>query len=149
MSEGAELADERGGNVGIARVGEDQDGLNVGTHAVGGGDIALVLKILDAPDASENILCALALSEIHGEVGVSDDTNPRLTAIKFFNLPYALAHGISTLLMNIRPDGDDNLIEQRQRALDDVCMADGEGIEGTREKSYPHILKVGDNDGFQ
>ena len=76
------------------------------------------------------------LSQRHRETRIDDDAHAGLVGIVAADLLLALLGGVEVALGFVRPDGDDDLIEEVEAAADDIGMTPREGVEGASVEGY-------------
>lgn len=133
-AEARDLLDEAGGNEMRILGGGEEHGFDAwfqaGIHA---RHLEFVFKIGDSPQAADDKLRAVLLGEIDQQSGKGFDLDaPGIFSQAFDVFFHQLAAQFQVeyrLLAGVERHGDNQLINHRQRPLDDVHVADGDGVE--------------------
>ena len=135
-----EFAHHAGGYVGVLRLGEEEDGFHAAQTVVHGGDVALVLEVLDGTEAAQDESGSFAARQVNGEVFVGNYLDARLGGVEPTDDFHTLFGGVEGTLPVVDPDPDNDAVEHGQSALDDAGVAYGEGVEGPRENCCLHFF---------
>ena len=115
----------------------DDDGLDVrGQAAVRVGDGALGLEVDHVPHAADDVVDAQLVAGVDREVLILDD---RHAGQPFGGLPddaQALVHVEEAALVLVDAHGDDDFVEHRERAFEDIQMAGRERVERTGKQGF-------------
>ncbi len=138
VSEVSEFAYEGAGDGGEGGVGDEEYGVDAGELTVDVGHLLFVLEILDGSYAAQDGSSADGTGEIGGETGVLFHTHARFVFIKVFDGLKAFLHSHPAGLLLVDADGYNDLVKEVEGACDEVCMPDGEGVEGAGEEEGEH-----------
>ena len=125
------VADEGRGDGGVKGGAGEEDGFDVGhEHAVHVGNGFFVFKIAYVADAAEDVLCTCLFAEVDGEALVAAYFNGGHVFKYFFYPAGSLLYGEHGLLAGVDAYADNELIEQGCGAMNNIDMAECDGIEG-------------------
>ena len=138
VSEVCEFAYEGAGDGGEGGVGDEEDGVDAGELTVDVCHLLFVLEILDGAYAAQDGSSADGTGEIGGEPGVLFYTHAGFLFIKVFDGLKAFLHSHPAGFLLVDADGYNDLVKEVEGACDEVCMTDGEGVEGAGEEEGRH-----------
>ena len=97
--------------------------------------IFLIFEILDRTHAAHDDVRVDFLHIIRQQARECIDADIRQMRRRFFEEALALLDGEEPFLAHVVKDADDEFVKQAARALEDVDMADGHGVEAARADS--------------
>jgi hypothetical protein len=126
-----DLAHEAAGEVRELVAGREEDGFHVGHQvAVHAGELPLVVEVGHAAHAAHHGLGAVGAHEVAHQPVEALHAHLRPRPDHLAHQGHALVQGEHRLLVVAHGHGDDDLVEQLGCALQQVFVAQGDGIEG-------------------
>ena len=116
--------------------GEEEYGFDVAEVVVHGGDVALVFKVLDRAQATQNEACADAVGKVDGEAVVAHDADAGLVGIEVGYDLHALGGRQQGAFALVEADADDDVVEHGEASAHEGVVAYGEGVERTGEERH-------------
>ena len=113
----------------VLGAGIENDGLDVAQLFVGFRHVAFVFKITDTTHAAQDELRFLLLGKINSQAVVDRHAYTRIVFEDLTDGFLAFADGEGLPFGTVTADTDDDLVEDSQTTLDDVVMADSEGVK--------------------